>query len=397
MKLKNFISSVNKSLLVNKEKQTMNLVNKSLIRAIIAAIGIYSLSLHGQTLACTSFVLQAEDGAAVYGRTMEWGTFDLKSRLVIVPRGHEFIGHTPDGKAGLSWKGKYGVVALDALEKDILTDGMNEKGLVVGVLYLPGFAEFQPYDPETADRSMGPSDLASYLLTEFATVDELRAGLEDVRVVPIPEPALGGITPPVHWMVADQSGKAIAVEYLEGVLKVFDNPLRVLTNAPEFHWHMTNLRNYINLSAVALPTNKIADLDFAPIGAGSGFLGIPGDYTPPSRFVRAVAYTQTARKTPDGLETVYEVLRILDNFNLPLGSAEGPQAKPEWLKGMRSSTIWTSVADTKNLVYYYHTQHNRKLRMVDLKKIDFSSKIKGFKRFPLDKIKSQEIEDVTPQ
>ena len=73
---------------------------------------------------------------------------------------------------------------------------MNEKGLVVGALYLPGFAEFQPYEPETAGRSMGPSDLASYLFSQFAKVDEVRAGLKDVRVLPIPEPALGGISAP---------------------------------------------------------------------------------------------------------------------------------------------------------------------------------------------------------
>ena len=229
-----------------KEKRTMRLIEKSPFKAIVVAL-VVALSLPAQALACTSFVLKAADGAAVYGRTMEWGAFDLNSRLVIVPRGHEFTGHTPDGKTGLPWKGKYGVVALDALERDILTDGMNEKGLVVGVLYLPGFAEYQPYDPETSDRSMGPSDLASFLLTQFATVDEVRGGLEDVRVVPIPEPALGGITPPLHWMVVDQSGKTIVIEYLKGQLHVYDNPLRALTNSPSFDWHMTNLRNYINL------------------------------------------------------------------------------------------------------------------------------------------------------
>ena len=91
-------------------------------------------AIHGQTAAaCTSIALEAADGAIVYGRTMEWGAFDLNSRLVVVPRGHEFTGHTPDGKAGLTWQGRYGAVALDALEKDLLTDGMNEKGLVVGV------------------------------------------------------------------------------------------------------------------------------------------------------------------------------------------------------------------------------------------------------------------------
>ena len=69
----------------------------------------------------------------MYGRTQEWGSFDLNSRLVIVPRGYEFQGHTPDGKPGYRWKARYGVVGLDAIEKDYLTDGMNEKGLVVGV------------------------------------------------------------------------------------------------------------------------------------------------------------------------------------------------------------------------------------------------------------------------
>jgi len=374
----------------------MNVVKRALTGYLMLALVIPVL-FYETASACTGIVLKAEDGAAVYGRTQEWGSFDLNSRLVVVPRGYELKGDTPDGKPGHSWKARYGVVAVDGLEKDFAIDGMNEKGLVVGVFYLPGFAEFQTYDPDQADISMGPLDLANFVLTQFATVDEVREGLKRIRVVPVPEPALGGIPAPVHLMVVDQSGKTIVVEYLKGELKIFDNPLRVITNSPSFDWHMTNLRNYINLSAVALPAKKIEDLDFAPIGAGTGFLGIPGDYTPPSRFVRAVAYTQTARKTPDGDETVYEALRIMDNFNLPLGSAEGPDSDPELLKGMRSSTIWTIVADTRNLKYYYHTQHNRRLRMVDLKRIGFSPKKLNVKRFPLDKKKSQDIEDVTPQ
>jgi len=373
----------------------MNLAIRALTGYLALAL-LIPVFFNDKASACTSIVLKAEDGAAVYGRTMEWGAFDLNSRVAVVPSGHEFQGLTPDGKPGLRWKAKYGLVGLDALDKDFLTDGMNEKGLVVGVLYLPGYAVFQPYDPARAEISMGSQDLANYVLTQFATVDEVAEGLKKIRVVPVPEPALGGPAP-LHLTVVDPSGKAIVVQYLEGELKVFDNHLRVLTNSPSFDWHLTNLRNYINLSAVALPAKKIENLDFRPIGAGSGFLGIPGDYTPPSRFVRAVAYTQTARKTPDGDETIYEVFRILDNFNLPLGSAEGPEANPEALKGMRSSTIWTSAADTKNLKYYYHTQHNRKVRMLELKKIDFSPSKAGIRHLPLDKRKSQDIDNVTPR
>jgi len=373
----------------------MHFVKRAITIYLLLALAI-PVFFYDTASACTSIVLKADDGAIVYGRTMEWGAFDLNSRVAIVPRGYEFQGHTPDGKPGHRWKAKYGVVALDALEKDYLTDGMNEKGLIVGALYLPGFAEYQTYDPAKAKISMSSMDFTNYVLTEFATVDEVRKGLKKIRVVPVDEPALGG-PGPIHLAVTDRSGKAIVVQYLKGQLKIFDNPLRVLTNSPSFDWHMTNLRNYINLSAVAWPAKKIEDIDFAPIGAGSGFLGIPGDYTPPSRFVRAVAYTQTARKTPSGDETVYEVFRIMDSFNLPLGTAEGPDSDPKLLEGMRSSTIWTTAADSKNLKLYYHTQHNRKVRMVDLKKIDFSPNNMEIVHLPLDKHKSQDVEDVTPK
>ena len=88
-------------------------------------------------------------------------------------------------------------------------------------------------------------------------------------------------------------------------------------------------------------------------------IGLPGDNTPPSRFIRAVAATQTARPTATGDETIYELFRILDNFNIPLGAAEGSgEAKTA---GMRSSTIWTTGYDTKNRVLYYHTQINRRV------------------------------------
>lgn len=362
---------------------------------LVLVLGIFFF--RSPASACTSIVLEAEDGTAVYGRTMEWGTFDLKSRVAIVPRGYQFQGETPQGQNGIKWKAKYGIVGIDVLEKNYISDGMNEKGLVVGLLYLPGFAEYQPYEPEKSSISMGPLDLANYVLSNFATVEEVRAGLKKVRVVPVPEPALGNIPAPIHLTVVDSSGKAIVVEYTDKKLHIFKNPLKVMTNSPTFDWHMTNLRNYINLSAVAIPTKKIENLDFAPIGAGSGFLGIPGDYTPPSRFVRAVAYTQTARNTPDGDETIYEIFRILDNFNLPIGSAEGSDAKSEQIKGLRSDTQWTTASDTRNLKLYYHTQNNRLVRMVDLKKVDFSDGKSGIRHFPLDEVKRQTIKDVTPK
>jgi choloylglycine hydrolase len=156
---------------------------------------------------------------------------------------------------------------------------------------------------------------------------------------------------------------------------------------------MTNLRNYINLSLVALPTISIDQIDFSPLGGGSGMIGLPGDFTPPSRFVRAVAFSKTARPTNDGPETIYEIFRILDNFNLPLGAAEG--SGDSNMSGMRSSTIWTIAHDLKNRVIYYHTQHNRQVRKVDVARLDFDS-IKEVQTYPLDEKKEQAIKDRTP-
>lgn len=343
--------------------------------------------------ACTAIVLKAKDGAVLLGRTMEWGTFDLKSRLVIVPRGYRFTSTTPDGKPGKSWRAKYGAVGIDALEKDILMGGINEKGLTVSLLYHAGFAEYQKYDPAKASDSLAPVDMLNYLLTNAATIAEARSAISAVRVVPVIEEAFGAGPAPGHMIVCDPSGKSIVIEYLNGELTIFDAPLGVLTNAPSYDWHVTNLRNYVNLSTTGLPSRKIEDLDFRPLGGGSGMIGLPGDNTPVSRFIRAVAWTQTARPTIDGPDGIYEAFRILDNFNVPLGASEG-HGKLD-TAGMRSSTIWTVAYDTKNRVLYYHTQHNRRVRKIDLAKIDFSKPTR-LVRMPLDKEPKQDVEDVTP-
>ncbi len=145
------------------------------------AIGIMLGSLLSFTVfttdvdACTGIKLSANDGSTVYGRTMEWGTFDLHSRIAIVPRGHSFTGLTPDGYNGKKWKAKYGFAGLDMLEKDLIADGMNEKGLAVGLFYHPGYAAYMEYEKAQADNSITAVDVVSYILSQYATVDETTA------------------------------------------------------------------------------------------------------------------------------------------------------------------------------------------------------------------------------
>ena len=356
-----------------------------------ASFGLLTLTPHVAE-PCTGITLKAADGSVVFGRTLEWGSFDLYSRLVVVPRGYTYTATLNDSVKGHTWVTQYGVVGVDGVGKDVLLDGMNEKGLSVNLFYHPGQSSYPPFDPAKASSSLGPLDVGQFLLTTCSNIEEVRAALANVTVVGVVEDSLGFETP-VHFIVTEPGGKAIVIEFIDGAVKIHDAPLGVITNSPNYDWHTTNLRNYVNLSPVAIPSKKLEDMNFAPLGGGSGMIGLPGDFTPPSRFVRAVAFSHTARPTETGEETFYEIFRILDNFNVPLGAAEGEESK-EATQGMRSATIWTTAYDTKNLVMQYHTPHNRRIRQVDLKKVDFTSD--DLQRIPLDPEKVQDILDVTP-
>jgi choloylglycine hydrolase len=104
---------------------------------------------------------------------------------LIIPRGHKFVGETLEGKNGMAWNGKYGIVGIDMLEKPIYADAMNEKGLVAGLFYHPGFAEYAEYDSADAKRSMGPTDIMQFILSNFANVAEVRQGIEKIAVVKV--------------------------------------------------------------------------------------------------------------------------------------------------------------------------------------------------------------------
>ena len=146
-----------------------SMANAMFFRANAAAFLVAS-AFAPTTKACTGITLHSEDGAVVQARTMEWGSFDMDSELLVIPRGFEFTGVTPDGNDGLKWKAGYGVVGINGLGRPIYTDGMNEKGLAVSVLYLPGFAKYQPYDPEKANASISQTQVSNWLLTSCGSI-----------------------------------------------------------------------------------------------------------------------------------------------------------------------------------------------------------------------------------
>ena len=170
----------------------------------------------------------------------------------------------------------------------------------------------------------------------------------------------------------------------------YENPLGVLTNSPGIEWHWTNLNNYVNLQPGNAPEHNLGPIELKSFGHGSGMLGLPGDFTPPSRFVRATFFQLTAPQQPDAARSVCQAFHILNNFDIPAGTE---QAWGKALVDMPSATQFTVASDTHNRMIYYRTMYNSNIRCIDLKRIDFEQ-VKYHSR-ALDEIKQQPIEMIT--
>lgn len=321
--------------------------------------------------ACTGIRLIAADGSVVYARTLEFG-FDLKSEILMVPRGYARTGTTPDGKQGLKWKSKYASVGMNGVGLPLVFDGLNERGLAAGLFYFPTSAGYMPYSAADSGRTIAPWEVGSYILENFASVDEVKAHIGTI-VVPSVVFSQWGSVPEIHYVVHDTSGKSIVIEYVGSKLNVYDNPLGVITNSPSFDWHMTNLRNYVNFSMNNAPPVHLGPVKLVPTGQGSGMLGLPGDFTPPSRFVRAVAFTQSAFRPKTEQDAVLEAFKILNNFDIPRGSARDGQ-KDAHGNVQADYTLWTGASDLKARRYLFRTYDNSQIRSVDLMDMDVNGK-----------------------
>ncbi len=313
--------------------------------------------------ACTGVGLTAKDGGVVVGRTLEFGA-PPESSVIVYPAGSEFEGRTPTGK-GLKFTSKYGFCGANGFGvDDLILDGMNEKGLVVGLFYFPGYAEYTPPTAENAAKGMGPETVGAWLLGNFATVEEVVNAIDDIAVLPVELPALNEV-PGAHFKVEDASGRCIVIEPRGGKLVVTENPIRVLTNAPEFSWHVTNLNNYLNQTSEYPKNLDLNGLKLSPFGMGAGMVGTPGDFTPPSRFVRMVFFSQSLAQQPDSPSAVSAIFHLLNNFDIPFGAARPPAGTAE---GDADFTTWAAVSDTKEGKYYWRTFGDQNIRHIDLSK-----------------------------
>lgn len=334
--------------------------------------------------ACTSFLLSGSDDGYVYGRSLEFGV-DIDSRGIAIARNISMQGTGVGGKqgSGLKWTTKYAAVGAAALGLPILVDGLNEKGLAGGLLYAPGITEYQEVEPAQSTNSIASYEMLVYALTNFATVDEVRDGLRQIKVNRSPQKLFKGVVD-LHMTMHDASGKSIVVEYIGGELQISENPTSVLTNAPQFNWHLNNLGNYTNLSAKEPGAIKLGATDISPWSTGYGMLGVPGDFSSPSRFVRAFFMKHHAPKDRTTLQQVGTAFHFLNNFDLPPGSISLTDSGFGGGGGGYEITYWVSVSDLKNLTFYIRTHGNPSIQMIDMSKMDMDAKEIQYFEFQTD-------------
>ena len=309
----------------------------------IAAVVLAAAALHGTAQACTAVDMVATDGTVIAGRTMEWA-FDMQWRVVSIPKGTPMVLEAPPALKlpARTVQTRYAMVgfAPGTLPGNVLLEGQNSAGLGFSANFLPGFTRYQTVTSKDASY-VSILGFPGWVLGNHATVAEVRAALPRIKVWTDPSLPTGPTPPTVHLVFVDRSGAGLVVEYVDGELRMYDNAAHVLTNAPTYDWHLTHLRNYLNLSTVGVASVPVGSVNVTEIGQGGGTLGIPGDSTPPARFVRAAFLRNHVTPPATGEQAIQAVGHVLNTVDLPVGIAQTRQGA----QVVSDFTQWVAIKD----------------------------------------------------
>ena len=355
-------------------------MKKEIAVAVLFVLG-FVISAAISSFACTDFIIKAKDGAVIEGRSTE-NEFDIPCNVTFVPRGMPMAADAPNGKPGLKWVTKYAFIGIGMPKQNTYLDSLNEAGLSVSGLWFDG--EYQNISETDYDKAIGSMRIYSWLLSSFANVDEVKKNITQVYVWGEPFGPIKMVML-LHIAVHDASGKSIVIEYVKGELNLYDNPVVVMTNNPGFDWHLNNLARYANLHPESPSSLNFSGTELSYPCDGSGFFGIPGEATSPSRFVRAALYSKYSDAPETADKGAILAAHILNAVDIPIGISRTPASVPtETMHGSvyRDYTLWVVIKDLKNKVLYYRTYNDLTLRKVDLMKLK-PEKEKNIRSFPL--------------
>jgi choloylglycine hydrolase len=228
-----------------------------------------------------------------------------------------------------------------------LFDGVNEKGFAAAALYFAGYAQYDTTSYNEAATPIASIDFLHYLLGSCASVKELPDLLKNINLVGISDPITNTIAP-LHWITTDRSGACMIIEPTSRGLELIDNPIGVMSNSPDFHWQLTNLRNYMNASPTQSEEVFWNNTRLTPFGQAGGTNSLPGGFTSPERFVR-VAYLKTHIPKPqDSKEAITSCFHIMESVSIPKGAVITSRNTNDYTK-------YTAFINTNTCEYFYKT------------------------------------------
>jgi choloylglycine hydrolase len=338
-------------------------------------------------LACTSLTYRDASDRVYLGRTMEL-TADFPYQLLYLPAGSEFSSHPLPG-AEVRYSSRLAVLGVVmpyrvptpqaplSLGDLKVVEGFNEAGLTFSLLAYPGVGEVPV--PEGKGPVLAATDLGTWTLGQFRTVAEVKAALTEQKVIPEAIALLGGTPAPFHYVLHDRGGDSLVLEFHAGKFHAHDNPVGVLTNGPEFPWHLTNLSNYSFLSNVDRSKATFGSLAVRQPDSGIATAGLPASNTSVGRFVRAVFYREFTEKVSDPDKAVQTLAHIMNNFDRPKGISISPPGDTDHLEvrglGVKQGTVpteytsWTNLTDLERGRMYLRPYDSLNYAVCDLTKL----------------------------
>lgn len=305
---------------------------------------------------CTAITYEKND--LYFGRTLDY-EFSYGDKIAITPRGYSFN----FGKAGTS-ACHYAMIGMAHMSDGypLYYEAVNEKGLAMAGL---NFVDFAAYGTKTSGRySIAPYEFIPFLLGRCENLSEACSLLKDIRL----EDRSISCKYPVaqlHWIIAHKSG-CITVESTKSGMNVYDNPVGVLTNNPEFPYQMLQLSRYMNLTAKQPENCFCPSVPLKPYSRGLGAIGLPGDWSSESRFVRA-AFTKLNSVCGDSKsEAVSQFFHIM-------GMVDCPRGVCDLGKGNYNITRYTCCCNCQKGIYYYTTYDNHRIIAVDMHREDLGT------------------------
>ena len=298
---------------------------------------------------CTAVTYKTKD--FYFGRTLDY-EFSYGDEVTVTPRNYPFhFRHLPPMES------HYAIIGMAYVAGDypLYYEAGNEKGLGVAGLNFVGNAFYR--DPEEGRQNVAQFELIPWLLGQCSSVAEALELLKNVNLVNTPFSAELPLAQ-LHWLIADKN-QAVTLESVREGIKIYPNPVGVLTNNPPFDQQMFALNNYMHLSPKS-PKNQFSDqLSLNTYSRGMGALGLPGDLSSQSRFVR-VAFTKMNALSGDSeLESVSQYFHIIGSVDQQRGCCEVGEGKFE-------ITLYTSCCNTDKGIYYYTTYENHQITAVDM-------------------------------